>query len=97
MREYEVTAILKPDLEDEARTQLIERLADWFTHGSDEDDKPKLDLLGRMRMAYPIEKFTDGYYVFFEAKLDPSRISELERDITYLDDVLRHLVVRKEV
>jgi small subunit ribosomal protein S6 len=96
MREYEVTAILKPDLEDEARTQLIERLAGWLTHGSDEDDKPKLDHWGKMRLAYPIEKFRDGYYIYFEALLDPSRISEMERDITYLDDVLRHLVVRKE-
>jgi small subunit ribosomal protein S6 len=47
-------------------------------------------------MAYPIQKFTEGYYVLYEGSLDPSRITEIERSMQYMEDVLRYLVIRKE-
>ena len=47
-------------------------------------------------MAYPIKKFTEAYYVFFEATLDPARVNDIERNMTYVEDILRHLVVVKE-
>ena len=96
MREYEVTIILKPDLEDEAQAQLIERLEGWLTHGDGEAAKPKQDHWGRRSLAYPIDKITEGYYILFEASLDPTRIGEVERNIIFAEDVLRHLVVRKD-
>ena len=47
-------------------------------------------------MAYEIKKFTEGYYVLYEAKIDPARIREIERNFQFNDDILRYLVVRKE-
>jgi small subunit ribosomal protein S6 len=96
VREYEVTVVLKPDLEDESQGQLIERIEGWLTHSDGEDAKPKQDHWGRRQLAYPIDNFTEGYYILFEASLDPTRIGELERNIIFAEDVLRHLVVRKD-
>ncbi|MCI0395612.1 MAG: 30S ribosomal protein S6 [Chloroflexi bacterium] len=96
MREYEVTVVFKSGLEDDARKQLIERVTGWLTHGNDEADKPVVNHWGQRTLAYPIKKFTEGYYVFYEAKLDPARINDVERNMLYVDDILRHLVVRKE-
>ena len=96
MREYEVTVLLKPDLDDEARNQLVGRLTDWLTQGESEAEKPVVDHWGQRTLAYPIRKFTDGYYIYFEAKLEPAKVSEIERNMTYVDDILRHLFVRKE-
>jgi len=96
MREYEVTVILKPDLDDETRSELIDRVENWLTHSEDEADKPTADHWGQQRLAYPIEKETEGYYILFNSLLDTTKISELERNIQYVDDILRHLVVRKD-
>jgi small subunit ribosomal protein S6 len=47
-------------------------------------------------MAYPIRKFTEGYYLFYETSLDSTRITEIERSLQYMEDVLRYLVIKKE-
>ena len=95
MREYEVTIIVKPDLEESARNELLERVAGWLTFGEEEGDKPVANHWGRRRMAYDINKYSEGYYVLYEAKLDPLQVSEIERNLQLSEDVLRYLAVRK--
>ena len=95
MREYEVTIILQPQLEETERTQLIERVSDLLAPGAEEDEKPELDVWGLRHLAYPIRKFREGYYVHYNAKIDPQRIREIERSMQYTEDILRYLVVRK--
>lgn len=96
MREYEVTVILKSDLDDATRQELIDRIAEWLTHGDDESAKPQIDLWGERQLAYPIRDQTRGYYVFYLAQLDAERIVEIERNMRFVEDLLRHLIVRKE-
>jgi ribosomal protein S6 len=48
-------------------------------------------------MAYPIEKNKEGYYVFFDAQIEPERIRDIERNMQFTEDILRYLFVRKEV
>ena len=94
MRDYEVVIVLKPDIEDEDRDKLIERLEAWMTHSEGEADQFTADRWGIRSLAYPIRKYQEGYYIFYTAKLDPAKISEMERNFTYQDEILRHLVVR---
>jgi len=94
VRDYEVVIVLKTDIEDEARASLIEKLEGWMTHFEDETDLLKADHWGVRTMAYPIQKHEEGYYIFYDAKLDPAKISEMERNFTYQDEILRHLVIR---
>jgi small subunit ribosomal protein S6 len=96
MREYEFTIVLKPDLDDDVRNELIQRVETMLTHGDGEEDKPTVNHWGQRILAYPIKKYNEGYYVLYEANLDPTRISDIERTVTYIDDILRHLVVRKD-
>ncbi|HSM58974.1 MAG TPA: 30S ribosomal protein S6 [Candidatus Sulfomarinibacteraceae bacterium] len=96
MREYEVTIIIKSNLDDQARNQVIERVEGWLTSGEDGENKPVINHWGQRSLAYPIKDETDGYYVLFEATMEPERMNEVEREILFLEDVLRHLVVRKE-
>jgi small subunit ribosomal protein S6 len=95
VRDYEVVIVLKPDIEDEDRDKLIEKLEGWMAHSEGETDQFSVDHWGIRSLAYPIRKYQEGYYIFYNAKLDPDKISEMERNITYQDDILRHLVVRK--
>ncbi len=96
MREYEVTIIIQPQLEESERNQLIERISELLVPGAEEEAKPSVNEWGLRRLAYPIRKLTEGYYVLYEGSLDPTRITEIERSIQYMEDVLRYLVVRKE-
>jgi small subunit ribosomal protein S6 len=96
MREYEVTIIIQPQLEESERNSLIEQVTDLLVPGAEEEAKPTVNEWGLRRMAYPIQKFTEGYYVLYEGSLDPSRITEIERSMQYMEDVLRYLVIKKE-
>ncbi len=95
MREYEVTVIIQPQLDEAERTQLIERLSNLLIPGSKEDGALVANHWGVRQLAYPIKKFTEGYYVLYEAKLDATRIKDIERSMQYNEDVLRYLVIRK--
>lgn len=96
MREYEVTVIFQTSLDDEARSTLVERVSGWLTHSETDDDKPVQNVWGQRRLAYPIENHSEGYYILFDAKLDPQRLADIERNMQYTDDVLRYMIVRKE-
>jgi small subunit ribosomal protein S6 len=96
VREYEVTVIFKAKLEDEARSALVERVSDLLTHGETAEDKPVQNVWGQRRLAYPIRKLTEGYYILFDAKLDPERLADIERNMQYTEDILRYMIVRKE-
>lgn len=96
MREYEVAVILKPGLEETAQKQLIERVEGWLTSNGKETNKPEADHWGQRSLAYPIKKFTEGYYIFYTAKLEPSQVREFERNVVFVEDVLRYLVIRKD-
>jgi small subunit ribosomal protein S6 len=96
MREYEVAVILKPGLEDSERAQLLERVEGWLTNGEEEQNKPEADHWGQRSLAYPINKHTEGYYIFYTAKLEPSQVREFERNVVFVEEILRYLVIRKE-
>lgn len=96
MREYEVAVIIKPGLDETAHKQIIERVEGWLTPDNDESNKPEADHWGQRSLAYPIRKFTEGYYIFYNAKLDPSQVREFERNVVFVEDVIRHLIIRKE-
>ncbi len=96
MREYEVTIIIQPQLEEDERKELIARVSELLIPGAKEEEKPTADEWGMRRLAYPIQKHREGYYVLFEGAIDPARIPEAERSMQYMEDVIRYMFVRKE-
>lgn len=97
MKDYEVTIVIRPELEDEVRTQIVQRVQALLTAGQGEANAPVVHHWGQRRLAYPIKKFNEGYYVLFEAKLEPGQVNDVERNIRYMEPVLRHLIVCEEV
>lgn len=94
MRDYELTVVIRTDIDEKSRDEIIERVVGWIPLA--DGAEPEIDRWGRRKLAYPIEKQTEGYYVFITVEMDPDGITELERNILYTDEILRHLVVRKE-
>jgi small subunit ribosomal protein S6 len=96
MREYEITLILQPGLEETPRNELLERVLGWMAGSEENAEKPVVNHWGKRFMAYDIQGHQEGYYVFYEANLSPEQIRELERNFQFTEDILRYLVVRKE-
>lgn len=97
MREYEVTIIIQPKLEEQGRNELIEQVTSWIAgEETSEESKPEAKHWGLRKMAYPIQKFSEGYYVHYSTNLDPQRVIDIERNFQYNENIIRYLVIRKD-
>ena len=90
MRNYELVCIFQPDLDEVAFKGAVERVSNWVTEAGGTVDK--LEVWGRRRLAYVIHKHTEGQYVLLNISLDPKAASGLERNIRYLETVMRHML-----
>ncbi|MDH7513229.1 MAG: 30S ribosomal protein S6 [Clostridiales bacterium] len=94
MRIYETGFILAPNLAEEETEQLILQMADIIAQR--DGQLIRQDRWGKRRLAYPIKKFSDGFYVFFQYEGKADIPSELERRFKQTDSVLRYLTLKKE-
>ncbi len=94
MRNYEVAYISDSDLEEQAQTELEERVHGWIEAA--EGKVVRVDRWGRRRLAYPINKKPDGFYVFIHAQLPPGAVGAVERDLKLNESVLRFMVTAQE-
>ena len=54
------------------------------------------DVWGMKKLAYPIQKKTEGYYVVIEFKAQPTLPAELDRRLKISDNVIRHIIINKD-
>ncbi len=96
MRDYELVIIIQPDLDESGRQALVKQVAEWVTVGEGEEAAPTINDWGSRQLAYEIADHGHGHYVFYECRLEPSMVQELERKLFYSDDVIRYLIVRAD-
>ena len=92
MREYELTIIVRSDIEEPDLMTLTDRVKALITDQGGE--VAKLELWGTRRLAYPIHQVREGQYVFMVTQLPPQALAEVDRGIKLIEDILRHLFVR---
>lgn len=90
MRDYEVVYILQPDLEESAIKGVMEKISGWITDSG--GSVTKVDVWGKKRMAYAIRKQREGYYVLMNVQMAPTYARELERNLQFLEPVMRFLI-----
>ena len=93
MHSYEVVFIVHPDLDETALKGVIERVQGWITDAG--GTITKVDQWGKRRMAYSIRKQREGQYFFIEAQFAPTFSAELERNLRFLEPVLRFSIISK--
>jgi small subunit ribosomal protein S6 len=94
MIKYEMGVIVRVDLPEDGFTvemDKIKALIDRFGGTID-----KIDEWGRRRLAYPIEKQTEGMYTFITYTAEPTAPKEIESRVRLIESVLRFLTVRKD-
>jgi small subunit ribosomal protein S6 len=91
-RVYEVMYIGTPDAADDDITKLNEAIEQMIT--KEGGSVVRTDNMGRRRLAYPINKKTEGHYVLFEIEDSGQTIAELERRMRVNDTIMRYITVR---
>jgi small subunit ribosomal protein S6 len=94
MRDYELTLIVRSDVEEPDLTAVIDRVKSLISDNGGE--VTRLDMWGTRRLAYPVNDMREGQYVFILTKIPPRAIVEIERLLNLFEDVVRHLFVRVE-
>ncbi len=90
MRTYEVVVIVNPDLDETALTGLIDKVKGWIAAAG--GTVANVDLWGKRHMTYAIRKQREGQYVLLRADFAPSFTAELERNLRFLEPVMRFLI-----
>jgi len=93
MREYELVLIIHPDLDETAFNEIVERIAGWIKNDGGEINK--IDVWGRRQLAYPIRKLNEGQYVLLHVKMNAQFGKTIERDLRYMESILRYMLIAK--
>jgi small subunit ribosomal protein S6 len=94
MRQYELLVILDPGLDERTVQPSLETFLNVIR--TDGGSVEKLEVWGKRRLAYEIEKNVDGIYALLEVTCEPATVSELDRQLGLNESVLRTKVLRLE-
>jgi small subunit ribosomal protein S6 len=90
---YEVLLMLDPELAEERQQEILARAQEIVTkeggvwHGS--------DAWGRRKLAYEIDKKTEGSYYLLTFDCEPAALEELGRVLRITDGAMRHMATRR--
>jgi small subunit ribosomal protein S6 len=93
MNKYEVMYILQPNLEEKNVTKIIDNVNGVFTK---EGKVTELKEIGLKELAYPIQKFQKGYYVWSLVVSSSKAISEFTRIANISEEIIRYIAIKLE-
>ena len=93
MNHYETIIIINSNLEEAVIHATVEKITSLIAEHGKVDSTEEW---GKKRLAYPINKQNEGYYVLINFSSDPSFIDELERTYNITDEIIKHIVVKKD-
>jgi small subunit ribosomal protein S6 len=94
MRNYEMMIILDPELEERTVQPSLDQFLTVIQTGGGSVDK--VDVWGRRRLAYAIDKKSEGIYAVVDITSDPDPIKELDRQLNLNEAILRTKILRPD-
>lgn len=92
MCSYETLFVVRPDLGEEATEAVVNKFTSLIADNGGAVEA--VNAWGKRRLAYPIEKINEGYYVLVNFKSEPTLPLELNRVFGITDEIMRYIVVR---
>lgn len=93
MKNYELLCIIKPNLDMEESDKVVDELEKTI---KDFGGKiTNVDKMGRKKLAYEIKDFKDGFYVALRLEFVEDKITELKRNLTLNDNILRFMMMNE--
>ena len=93
-RSYELTFIVKPDVDATNFAALLEKVKEIIT--AEGGSITRLDQWGMRRLMYPIRKYREGQYVFALTQLEALSINRIENRLRLTEDIIRYLLIRAD-
>jgi len=93
-RRYELMVILDSDLEEKTVEPSLDTFLNVIRQSGGTIEK--LDLWGRRRLSYPINKKSEGIYAVIDLTAEPAAVIELDRQLNLNEAVLRTKVLRPD-
>jgi small subunit ribosomal protein S6 len=95
LRTYELMVILDPELEERTVAPSLDQYLNLVRQAGGSVER--VDVWGRRRFAYEIQKKTEGIYAVVELQAEPATVKELDRQLGLNESVLRTKVLRPDV
>ncbi len=95
LRPYEVMSILDPDLEERTVAPSLDTYLNVVRQDGGSVDE--VDVWGKRRLAYEINKKSEGIYAVVQLQAEPATVKELDRQLTLNESVVRTKVTRPDV
>ncbi|MDI6703774.1 MAG: 30S ribosomal protein S6 [bacterium] len=93
MSEYEGILIFDPELTEEERGKLEERIKEIIEEGKGEIEG--ITRWGRRKLAYPVKKSREGFYILLNFKLESKILEDITRSFRLTDSILKYLITKK--
>ena len=93
MNPYELLLIITPDHDENEAEALTNQVKGIIEGGG---TLLKVDPWGKKRLAYPIRKRSEGYYVLYIFECAPSFVAELNQSLHVIEAILRYMIVQYE-
>ncbi|MBI4845372.1 MAG: 30S ribosomal protein S6 [Candidatus Omnitrophica bacterium] len=93
MNNYESVFIVKAALDSTAQEKLLEEIKNTITKNNGEITQ--VQPWGKKKLAYLIEKQSDGIYYFLEFKLIPALVKKIDNLFKLNESILRVMIIRK--
>ena len=90
---YETIIIINSNLDEAATKATVEKFTTLIGENGTVESTEEW---GKKKLAYPIKKQNEGYYVLVNFTSNPEFIDELERVYNITDEVIKHIVVKKD-
>ena len=94
MNKYELALVVSAKIEDDARAAVVAKAQEYVTRAG--GVVSEVEEWGKKKLAYEVQKMSEGFYYFIQFDANPEVPAELEQRVRIMDHVLRFLVVRKD-
>ena len=93
MNKYELALIVNAKIEDDARTATVEKAKEYITRFG--GVVTEVEDLGKKKLAYEIQKMTEGFYYFIQFDADATVPVQVENNVRIRENVIRFLCVKQ--
>ena len=94
MRNYELAYIIDSELDEQSVTAVEERVHGWIEAAG--GTITNVERLGKKRLAYPIQKRSEGHYYFVQIEMPENGGGIIEQDLRLSEQILRFMITSQE-
>jgi len=94
MRKYEVMVLIDSDVDERQAPALVDKHLEVITKDGGTIDN--IDIWGRRRLAYDINKKSEAIYAVLQLTAEPATVSEMDRLMSIDERIVRTKVLRLE-